>query len=150
MITRLNDLAQLSIYCTRAFFHKCFVAMKYRWICFWFFLAKTQFSFEHVTKYNKNKFTAKFQHLYYQSFGINVILFTDEILYRNINQTLVTALHRLLNCELDCRVFLKQTIEHVSITYTSNTYFVMHWSISFIQECQVHVLLQYMYDKVRT
>jgi len=26
-------------------------------------------------------------------------------------------------------VLLQQSIEHVSIVYTCNTYFVMHWSI---------------------
>jgi len=37
IIIRLWNLVQLSIYSTRAYFHKYFVAMKYRWICqFWF------------------------------------------------------------------------------------------------------------------
>jgi len=30
MITRLHDIIELSIYSTRALFHKYFVAMKYR------------------------------------------------------------------------------------------------------------------------
>ena len=41
----------------------------------------------------------------------------------------VNYLHRLLNCEiggLDCHVI---TTEHVSIVYTCNTYFIMHWSM---------------------
>ena len=36
-----------------------------------------------------------------------------------------------------------QSIEHVSIVYTCNTYFVMHWSMLFIQEYLVNVLIQY-------
>jgi len=56
-------------------------------------------------------------------------------LYTNIDQTLVNSLHKLFNCEiggLDCGVILKQSIEHVSIVNTCNTYFVMHWSMLFI------------------
>jgi len=48
-------------------------------------------------------------------------------LYTNIDQTLVNSLHRLLNCEiggLRFVVLLQQSIEHVSIVYTCNTYFV--------------------------
>jgi len=37
----------------------------------------------------------------------------------------------------------QSNIEHVSIVYTSNTCFVMHWSMLFIQECLVNVLIQY-------
>jgi len=46
----------------------------------------------------------------------------------------MNSLHGLLNCEiggLDCRL-LQQSIEHVSIVYTCNTYFVIHWSMLFI------------------
>ena len=40
MITRLWNLVQLSILCTRALFHKYFVAMKYRWKCQFLALSK--------------------------------------------------------------------------------------------------------------
>jgi len=54
------------------------------------------------------------------------------LLYTNSEQTLVNSLHRLLNCEIggsDCHVSTTQSIEHVSIVYTCNTYFVLHWSM---------------------
>jgi len=40
-------------------------------------------------------------------------------------------------------MLLQQSIEHMSIVYTLNTYFVMHWSMYLIQEFQVNVLLQH-------
>jgi len=40
--------------------------------------------------------------------------------YTHIDQTLVNSLIVLL---------LQQSIEHLSIVYTGNTYFVMHWSM---------------------
>jgi len=40
-------------------------------------------------------------------------------------------------------MLLQQNIEHVSIVHTCNTYFVMHWSMLFIQEYLVNVLIQY-------
>jgi len=36
MITKLYDQVQLSIYSTKALFHKYSVALKYRWICVFF------------------------------------------------------------------------------------------------------------------
>jgi len=42
-------------------------------------------------------------------------------------------------------MFLQQSIEHVSIVYTCNTYFVMHWFMLFIQENLVNVLIQYTF-----
>ena len=39
-------------------------------------------------------------------------------------------------------MLLQESIEHVSIKYTFNTYFVIHWSMWFIQECQVNVLMK--------
>ena len=42
-------------------------------------------------------------------------------------------------------MLLHQSIEHVSIVYTCNTYFVMHWSMLFIRESLVNVLIQYMH-----
>jgi len=39
-------------------------------------------------------------------------------------------------------MLLQQNIEHVSIVYTCNTYFVMHWSMLFIREYLVNVLTQ--------
>jgi len=41
-------------------------------------------------------------------------------------------------------MLLQQSIEHVSIVNTCNTYFVMHWSMQFIQEYLVNVLIQYI------
>jgi len=41
MITRLGNLVQLSIYSTRASFHKYVVAMKYRQMCKCFILSKS-------------------------------------------------------------------------------------------------------------
>jgi len=41
-------------------------------------------------------------------------------------------------------MLLQQSIEHVSIVYTCNTYFVVHWSIQFIREYLVDVLIQYI------
>ena len=35
-------------------------------------------------------------------------------------------------------MLLQQSIEPVFIVYTCNTYFVMHWSLLFIQECHVN------------
>ena len=40
-------------------------------------------------------------------------------------------------------MLLQQKKEHVSIVYTCNTYFVMHWSKKFIWEYLVNVLIQY-------
>ena len=63
------------------------------------------------------------------------------VFFWNIDQTLVNSLHGLMNCEkggLDC-VLLQHSIKYVSILHTCNTYFVMHWSILFIQECPVNV-----------
>jgi len=40
-------------------------------------------------------------------------------------------------------MLLQQRIQHVSIVYTCNTYFVMHWSMLFIWENLVNVLIQY-------
>ena len=59
-----------------------------------------------------------------------------DVLYGNIDQTLVNSLCGMLNFEiggLDCRVitteYRRQSIEPVSIVHTCNTYFVVHWSI---------------------
>ena len=41
MITRLKGLVRLSIYFTRALFHKYIVTMKYRWICIFFILSNS-------------------------------------------------------------------------------------------------------------
>ena len=70
------------------------------------------------------------------------------ILHGYIDQTLVNSLHGLLNCEiggLDCHVITTEykCIQLVSIVYTCNTYFVIHWFMYFIQECQLNVLMQY-------
>jgi len=43
-----------------------------------------------------------------------------------MDQKLVNSLHRLLNSIV---MLLQQSIKHVSIVYTCNTYFVMHWSM---------------------
>jgi len=40
-------------------------------------------------------------------------------------------------------MLLQQSIEHVSIVYICYTYFVMHWSMLFIQESLVNVRIQY-------
>ena len=40
-------------------------------------------------------------------------------------------------------MLLQQSVEHVSIVYTCNTYFVMHWSMLFIRQYLVSVLIQY-------
>jgi len=40
-------------------------------------------------------------------------------------------------------MLLQQSIERLSIVYTCNTYFAMHWSMLFIQEYLVNVLIQY-------
>jgi len=40
-------------------------------------------------------------------------------------------------------MLLQQSIEHVSIVYTCTTYSVTHWSILFIGEYLVNVLIQY-------
>jgi len=50
------------------------------------------------------------------------------LLYTIIDQTLLKSLHWLMNCKIgvqECR----QSIKHVSIVYTCNTFFVMHWSM---------------------
>jgi len=47
------------------------------------------------------------------------------VLYTHIDQTLMNSLHRLLNCEIG----ELDSIEHMSIVSTCNTYFVMHWSM---------------------
>ena len=39
-------------------------------------------------------------------------------------------------------MLLQRSIEHVSIVYTCNTYFVMHWSMQFIREYLVNGVLQ--------
>jgi len=39
-------------------------------------------------------------------------------------------------------MLLQQSLEHVPIVYTCNTYVVMHWSVLFIRECVVNVLVQ--------
>jgi len=39
-------------------------------------------------------------------------------------------------------MLLQQSIEHVSIVYTCNIYFVMCWSMWFIREYMVNVLIQ--------
>jgi len=44
---------------------------------------------------------------------------------------------------VDDTVMLLQHIELMSIVYTLNTYFVMHWSIELIREYLVNVLMQY-------
>ena len=41
-------------------------------------------------------------------------------------------------------MLLQQSIEHVSIVYTCNTYFVMGWSMFFIWGCLVNVRIQYL------
>ena len=69
----------------------------------------------------------------------------EDILYTDFDQTLMNSLHGLLNFEiggLDCRV-ITTSIEHVSIVYTCNTYFVIHWSRLLFREYLVNVLIQY-------
>jgi len=39
-------------------------------------------------------------------------------------------------------MLLHQSIEHASIVYTCNTYFVMHWTMLFIRVYLVNVLIQ--------
>jgi len=54
----------------------------------------------------------------------------------------MNSLHGLLSCEiggLECHVITTE-IEHMSIVYTCNIYFVMHWSMLFIQQYLVNVL----------
>ena len=41
-------------------------------------------------------------------------------------------------------MLLQQSKERVSTVYTSNTYFVMHWSMQFIREYMVNVLKQHI------
>ena len=51
---------------------------------------------------------------------------------QTFTKTLVGSLHGLLNCEIGgfrFVVLLQQSLYSVSIVYTCNTYFVMHWSI---------------------
>jgi len=43
-------------------------------------------------------------------------------------------------------MLLQQSIKH--IVYTCNTYFVMHWSMLFIREYLVNVLIQYIGPKI--
>ena len=54
------------------------------------------------------------------------------ILHRNIDQTLLNSLHGLLDFEiggLRCRGITTEYRTHVSIVYTCNIYFAMHWSM---------------------
>jgi len=70
---------------------------------------------------------------------------SNEILYTNIIQTL-NSLHGLLNCEiggLDCHVITIEYKTRVTVN-TSNTYFVMHWSMYIIRDYLVRVLIQYL------
>ena len=46
-------------------------------------------------------------------------------------------------------MLLQQSIEHMSIVYTCNTYFVMHWSMYFFREYLVNVLVQYVHQRIR-
>jgi len=41
-------------------------------------------------------------------------------------------------------MLLQQSIEHVSIVYTCITYFEMHWSMKFIREYLVNILILYI------
>jgi len=45
-------------------------------------------------------------------------------------------------------MLLQHSIEHVSIVYTCNTYFVMHWPVLFIRRYLVNVLIQYPNQKL--
>jgi len=57
----------------------------------------------------------------------------------DIDQTLVNSLHGLLIClisGLECRVIYLVSIEY-------STYFVIHWSISFIPYFQVNIRILY-------
>ena len=47
-------------------------------------------------------------------------------------------------------MLLQQSIEHVSIVYTCNTYFVIHWSMQFIRQYLVIVLIQYLRSVYKT
>jgi len=63
----------------------------------------------------------------------------------------MNSLHRLLNCEnrwIRVLLHVQLSIEHMSIVYTCNTYFVMHWSMLFVRECLVIVRIQYLAMKV--
>jgi len=74
-------------------------------------------------------------------------MYSMIVLYTNIDQTLGNSLHELLNCEiggLDCHVITTEYIYLVSIVYTCNTYFVMHWSMPFIREYLVTVFIHYI------
>jgi len=53
-----------------------------------------------------------------------------RVLYTNIDRTLVnifTQTVELRNWSIKLSLLLQQSIEHVSIVNTCNTYFVMHW-----------------------
>jgi len=41
-------------------------------------------------------------------------------------------------------VLLQYSIAHMSIVYTCNTYFVIHWSMLFILKFQVNIRIQYL------
>jgi len=71
--------------------------------------------------------------------------------YTSIDQTLVNSLQCMLNCEIGDKtvMLLQQSIEHMSIVYTCNTYFVMHWSMYFFREYLVNVLVQYVHQSIR-
>jgi len=66
-------------------------------------------------------------------------------LYTHIDQTLVKSLHGLMNWEiggLDCCVI---TTEYRTRVHCIHMYFVIHWSMVFIREYLVNVLIQYKY-----
>ena len=63
------------------------------------------------------------------SLGTEDEYYHTHVMYTNIDQTLVNSLHGMLNCEigvLDCHIITTYIIEHMSIVYTCNSYFVMH------------------------
>ena len=70
----------------------------------------------------------------------------DQVLHGNIDQTLVNSLHGLLYFEIggsDRRVITTEYISRI-FEYICNTYFVMHWSMSFIQYFLVNIHIQYL------
>jgi len=76
---------------------------------------------------------AQADHKKYQNICLSCIS-EGKVLHGNIDQTLIklNSLHSLLNCGIggsDCHVITTEYIYPVSIAYTYNTYFVMHWSM---------------------
>jgi len=65
-------------------------------------------------------------------------LLVHYVLYGNIDQTLVSSLHGVLNCEIDGFKKAEYKARGTLIMKYS------HWSTLFIQECLVNVFRQYL------